>query len=210
MIELYGSPTPSAFTIAIMLEEIGFNYSVFAINKTNNDQLELEFLKMTPNNIFPIILDREGPNNKPLVIFEPGAILMYLGEKSGQLIPKDSSERIDVLQWLLFENSKIGPTLGNTKHFMYHAPEEVPYAVKRFNNEAKRIFSIIENQLSENEYLAGSYSIADIATYPWVKDYERYGMTDDQIPNICQWLVRLTDRKAVNKGLEALADLKET
>lgn len=210
MIELYGSPTPSACTIAIMLEEISFNYSVFPINKTNNEQLELEFLKMAPNNVFPVILDREGPDNKPVVIFEPGAILMYLAEKSGQLIPKNGSARLDVLQWLLFENSKIGPTLGNTKHFLYHAPEEVPYAVKRFNNEAKRVYSIIENQLSENDFLAGDYSIADIATYPWVKEFDRYGMTEDQIPNVLQWLDRINERKAVNKGLEALADLKET
>jgi GST-like protein len=210
MIELYGSPTPSAYTIAIMLEEIGFTYSVFPINKNNNEHLDLEFLKMTPNNVFPIILDRQGPNNKPLVVFEPGAILMYLAEKSGQLIPTKDVERLDVLQWLLFESSKIGPILGNTKHFTYHAPEEVPYAVKRFNNEAKRIFTIIENQLSENDFIAGEYSIADIATFPWVREYERYSISADQIPNTCKWLERITERKAVNKGLEALVDLKET
>ncbi len=209
MIELYGAPTPSAYTIAIMLEEIGFNYSVFPVNKNNNEHLDLELLKMTPSNVFPIILDRDGPNKKPLVIFEPGAILMYLAEKSGQLIPKKNTERFDVLQWLLFESSKIGPILGNTKHFMYHAPEEVPYAVKRFNNEAKRIFTIIDNQLGENEFIAGEYSIADIATFPWVREYERYSMTADQIPNLCQWLDRITARAAVNKGLNALGDLKE-
>lgn len=208
MIELYGSPTPSAYTIAIMLEETGMNYSVFPI-KNNTDQLDLEFLKMTPNNIFPVILDREGPGNKPFVIFEPGAILVYLAEKTGKLIPKNSTGRFDVLQWLLFENSKIGPTLGNTKHFMFHAPEEVPYAVKRFNNEAKRVFTIIENQLTENDFLAGDYSIADIATFPWVRDYERYGITSDQIPYVSEWIEKVSERKAVNKGLEALADLKE-
>lgn len=209
MIELYGSPTPSACTIAIMLEEVGYAYTVFPISKNNNDQLELEFLKMTPNNMFPVILDREGLNQKPMVIFEPSAILMYLAEKSGQLMPKDCAERFDVLQWLSFENSKIGPTLGNTKHFMYHAPEDVPYAVKRFNNEAKRIFSIIENQLSENEFIAGAYSIADIATFPWVKEYERYGIPSEQIPNVCQWIEKVNQRKAVSKGLEALENLKE-
>lgn len=209
MIELYGSPTPSAYTIAIMLEEIGYDYSVFPINKTSHEQLDLEFLKMTPSNVFPVILDRKGPQDKPLVIFEPGAILMYLAEKSGRLLPDKSVERLDVLQWLLFENSKIGPVLGNTKHFMYHAPEEIPYAVKRFNTESKRIFTIIEEQLSDNDFLAGDYSIADIATYPWVKEFERYGMTEDQIPNMCKWLERINDRKAVGKGLEALANLKE-
>lgn len=209
MIELYGSPTPSVCTIAIMLEEIEYNYSIFPINKNNNDQLELEFLKMTPNNIFPVILDRDGPENKPFVIFEPGAILMYLAEKSGKLMPQDKAERFEVLQWLLFETAKIGPTLGNTKHFLYHAPEEVPYATKRFNNEAKRIFSILEKQLSENEYLAGDYSIADIATYPWVKEYERYGIMAEQVPNLCEWLDRLSERAAISKGFDVLENLKE-
>lgn len=209
MIELYGSPTPSAHTIAIMLEETGFDYSVFAINKNNNEQLDLEFLKMTPNNIFPVILDRDGPGNKPFVIFESGAILMYLAEKSGQLMPENRTERFNVLQWLLFENSKIGPVLGNTRHFMYHAPEEAPYAVKRFNIEAKRIFSIIENQLTENEFMAGEYSIADIATFPWVREYERYGNTAEQLPHLCKWLQAMGKRKAVSKGLEILGDFKE-
>lgn len=208
MIELYGSPTPSAATIAIMLEEAGLNYLVFPI-KNNQEQLDLEFLKMTPNNIFPVILDREGPQDKPLVIFEPGAILMYLAEKSGKLIPKNTARRFDVLQWLLFENSKIGPTLGNTKHFLYHAPEQVPYAVKRFNSETKRIFTIIEKQLSENDFLAEEYSIADIAAFPWVKEHERYDISSSDIPNTLRWLQTLTDRQAVNKGMEAVANLKE-
>jgi len=208
MIELYGSPTPSAYTVAIMLEEIQHHYSVFPINKNNTEQLELEFLKTAPINVYPVILDREGPHSKPLVIFEPGAILMYLAEKSGKFMPDNSAERFDVLQWLLFENSKIGPTLGNTKHFMYHAPEEIPYAVKRFNNEAKRIFSIVENQLAENDFLAGDYSIADIATFPWLREYERYGINADQIPATCQWIERVNERSAVSKGMEALESLE--
>lgn len=209
MIELYGSPTPSSYTIAIMLEEVGYNYSVFPISKSNNDQLEIEFLNLSPNNIYPVILDREGPNKKPMAVFESGAILMYLAEKSGQLIAAENPLKFEILQWLLFENSKIGPTLGNTKHFMYHAPEEVPYAVKRFNNETKRIFSIIEKQLTENPFLAGDYSIADIATYPWVKEFERYGISEEQIPHMCAWMSKMNEREAVNKALEAVANLKE-
>jgi GST-like protein len=209
MIELYGSPTPSAATIAIMLEEVGLDYSVFPVTKQYSGHLELEFFKQTPNNIFPLILDRDGPENKPLLIFEPGAILLYLAEKSGKFSPTSSYEKFAVLQWLLFENSKIGPTLGNTKHFMYHAPETIPYAVKRFNNEAKRIFNIIENQLTENDFLAGSYSVADIATFPWIKEYERYGIVTEEIPYTCSWLNKVSDRKAVLKGLEALVNLKE-
>ncbi len=209
MIELYGSPTPSSYTIAIMLEEVGYNYSVFPISKNNNDQLEIEFLNLSPNNIYPVILDRDGPNKKPMAVFESGAILMYLAEKSGQFIATENPLKFEILQWLLFENSKIGPTLGNTKHFMYHAPEEVPYAVKRFNNETKRIFSIIEKQLAENPFLAGDYSIADIATYPWLKEFDRYGIAEEQIPNMCLWMEKMNGRAAVNKALEAVANLKE-
>lgn len=164
---------------------------------------------MTPHHVFPIILDRKGPSDKPLAIFESGAILMYLAEKSGKLMPKNSAEKFDVLQWLLFESSKIAPALGNTKHFMHHAPEEIPYAVKRFNNETKRVFAIIEKQLSENPFLAGDYSIADIATYPWVKDYERYGFTAEQIPCTCAWINTISQRQAIHKGLESLENLKE-
>jgi GSH-dependent disulfide-bond oxidoreductase len=210
MIELYGSPTANACTVAIMLEEVGLNYALFPVNKKNGEQLDLDLFKQTPNNMFPVILDRDGPDNKPLVIFESGAILLYLADKSGKLIPKGTgTEKFDVLQWLLFENSKIGPTLGNTKHFMYHAPEEIPYALKRFNTETKRIFSIIENQLSENEFIAGEYSIADIAIFPWVQEFERYGIAADQIPDTRAWLAKMKARKAVSKGLEALTNLKE-
>jgi len=209
MIELYGSPTPSACTITIMLEEIGCHYAVFPINKNNPEQSELEFLKMTPANIFPVLLDRDGPQNKPFAIVEPGAILMYLAEKSGKFMPTSPTERFEVLQWLWFESAKIAPTLGNTKHFMYHAPQDMPYAIKRFNNETKRIFSIVEKQLSENPYLGGEYSIADIATFPWLKDHDRYGISATQIPNTVLWLTKLGEREGFQKGLEALVDLKE-
>jgi GST-like protein len=209
MIELYGSPTQSTYAIAIMLEETGLPYSIFSANNSDSEQLDLDLLKQTPNNIFPVILDREGPHKKPYVIFETAAILTYLAEKSGQLLPTDAVEKCDALQWLLFENSKVAPTLSNLKHFLYHAPEEVPYAVKRFSNEAKRIFSIIENQLSENDFLAGEYSIADIATYPWIKEYERFGIAKNHIPCTIEWLDRINERSATNKGLVALENLKE-
>jgi GST-like protein len=134
---------------------------------------------------------------------------MYLAEKSGQFMPKLQAEKFEVLQWLLFENSKIGPIFGNTKHFMFHATESVPYAVKRFNSETKRICSIIEKQLGENKFLAGEYSIADMAAFPWIKDYERLGIAEDDIPNICNWLERINKRKATQAGWESLANLKE-
>ncbi len=209
MIELYGSPTPSTYMITIMLEELDLRYTVFPVTKENSDSLELELSKFPPHHNFPIILDREKSESTPVAIFEPSAILMYLAEKSGQLMPKPQSERFEVLQWLLFESSKIAPTFGNTKHFLFHATESVPYAVKRFNNETKRICSIIEKQLGENKFLAGEYSIADIAAYPWIKDYERLGITEEEIPNICSWLDRLSKRKATQAGWESLANMKE-
>jgi GST-like protein len=134
---------------------------------------------------------------------------MYLAKKSGKLLPTDSEGRFAVLQWLLFENSKMGPSLANTKHFMYHAPEEIPYAIKRFNTEAKRIFNILNKQLAENDFLASDYSIADIAAFPWISEYERYGIMADDIPYLIPWLERMTARSAVKKGLVALDNLKD-
>jgi GST-like protein len=202
-----GLPPQVPPLLLVVLEEAGLPYTIFPITKDNSEKLELEFLKTTRNNIFPIILDRDGPHKKPFVIFEAGAILLYLAEKCGKFIPTESTERFNVLQWLLFENSKIGPTLGNTKHFMYHAPDPIPYAVKRFNNEAKRIFNIIDDQSGENEFLAGTYSIADIATFPWVKEYERYHVASETIPNISLWIDKIKKRKAVIKGIEAVSNL---
>lgn len=209
MIELYGSPTPSTAAIAIMLEETNQSYTLFPVSKNSSEPLDLEFSQNMPHNVFPVMVDRDRLNNNSIAIFESGAILIYLGEKTGQMIPQQQAKRFNVLQWLLFENSKIGPTLSHSKHFMYHAPEEVPYALKRFNSDAKRIFSIIETQLTDNDYLAGDYSIADIATYPWAKEYERYGINTEQIPNLCRWLETLHHRTAVLKGIDALGTLKE-
>ncbi len=209
MVELYGSLTPSTYMITIMLEEVKIPYTVFPVTRENSQTLELELAKFPPHHNFPIILDREKSHNPLIAIFEPSAILMYLAEKSGQFMPKGQSEKFDVLQWLLFENSKIGPIFGNTKHFMFHATESVPYAVKRFNHETKRICSIIEKQLGENKFLAGEYSIADMAAYPWMKDFERFGIDEKEIPNICDWLERINKRQATQTGWEALANLKE-
>lgn len=209
MVELYGSVTPSTYMITIMLEEVGTPYTVFPVTKENSQGLEMELTKFSPHHNFPIILDRKQEGEAPVAIFEPSAILMYLAEKSGQFMPKDSSERFDVLQWLLFENSKIGPVFGNTKHFMFHATESVPYAVKRFNSETKRICSIIEKQLADNKYLAGEYSIADMAAFPWLKDFDRLGVSEDEIPGICDWVGRITQRKATQNGWDTLANLRE-
>ncbi len=208
MIELYGSLTPSTYMITIMLEELEQHYTVFPVTKENSETLELELSKFSPHHNFPIILDRDKAKKDPIAIFEPSAILMYLAEKSGQFMPKQPAERFEVLQWLLFENSKIGPIFGNNKHFMFHA-ESIPYAVKRFNSETKRVCSIIEKQLGENKFLAGEYSIADIAAFPWLKDYERFGVEEEDIPNICEWVERLGKRKATQAGWESLANLKE-
>lgn len=209
MVELYGSLTPSTYMITIMLEEVKIPYTVFPVNKENSASLELELSKFPPHQNYPIILDRAKDDSSPFAIFEPSAILMYLAERSGQFMPKQQSDRFEVLQWLLFENSKIGPTFGNNKHFNFHATEAVPYAQKRFNSETKRICSIIEKQLGENEFLAGEYSIADMAAFPWLKDVERFGVDESEIPNIVDWLNRLSKRDATVAAWDALANLKE-
>lgn len=210
MVELYGSLTPSTYMVTIMLEEVEIPYTVFPVTKENSDTLELELTKFPPHHNFPIMLDREHAEPvPPVAVFEPGAILMYLAEKSGQFMPQSPLEKFEVLQWLLFENSKLGPAFGNSKHFMFHATESSPYAVKRFSHETKRICSIIEQQLADNNFLAGEYSIADIAAFPWLKDFERLGITEEEVPNICSWIERLGNRKAMQVGWEALTHLKE-
>lgn len=209
MVELYGSLTPSTYMITIMLEEANIPYTVFPVNKENSATLELELTKFPPNHNFPIILDRSQDESSPFAMFEASAILMYLAEKSGQFMPKLQADRFEVLQWLLFESSKIGPIFGNNKHFNFHATEAVPYAQKRFGHETKRICAIIEKQLGESPYLAGEYSIADMAAFPWLKDVERFGVEESEIPNIMGWLDRLTKRKATQDAWESLANLKE-
>ena len=206
MIDLYTWPTPNGHKVHIMLEEVGLEYKIIPINIGRGDQFDPEFLKISPNNKMPAMVDPEGPDGKPYSLFESGAILMYLAEKTGQFMPEASAARYLVIQWLMFQMGTVGPMLGQAHHFRSYAPEPMPYAVDRYTNEARRIYNVIDKRLSEVEYLAGDYSIADMATFPWVRLHERQGVDLDELPNFARWVEAIKARPAVERGLEVLAE----
>ena len=206
MIDLYTWPTPNGHKVHVMLEEVGLEYKVIPINIGRGDQFDPEFLKISPNNKMPAMVDPEGPDGKPYSLFESGAILMYLAEKTGQFMPQESAARYLVIQWLMFQMGTVGPMLGQAHHFRSYAPEPMPYAVDRYTNEGRRIYNVIDKRLSEVEYLAGDYSIADMATFPWVRLHERQGVELDELPNFVRWVEAIKARPAVERGLEVLAE----
>jgi GST-like protein len=202
MIDLYVWPTPNGYKISIMLEEIAMAYNVIDIDIGRGDQFQPDFLKISPNNKMPAIVDSDGPDGKPIAIFESGAILLYLAEKSGKLMPKDMRGRYNVMQWLMFQMASVGPMLGQANHFISYAPEKIPYAINRYTNETKRIYGVVDRRLKDAPYLAGDYSIADIATFPWLRIYERAGLKLEDFPNLKRWYDTIDARPAVKKGLE--------
>ncbi len=206
MIDLYTWPTPNGHKVHIMLEEVGLEYKVIPINIGRGDQFDPEFLKFSPNNKMPAMVDPEGPDGKPYSLFESGAILMYLAEKTGQFMPEATAARYLVIQWLMFQMGTVGPMLGQAHHFRSYAPEPMPYAVDRYTNEARRIYNVIDTRLADHEYLAGDYSIADMAVFPWVRIHERQGIDLDEIPNFGRWLEAIKARPAVERGLEVLKE----
>ena len=182
MIDLYTWPTPNGFKASIMLEEVGLPYNVIAVNIGAGDQFDPEYLKINPNNKMPSIVDHDGPGGAPYSMFESGAILMYLAEKSGRLMPSDVAGRYLVVQWLMFQMAHVGPMLGQAHHFRQYATEKLPYAEDRYTNEAGRIYAVLDRRLGEVEYLTGDYSIADIATFPWLRSHERQGQDLGDFP----------------------------
>ncbi len=206
MIDLYTWPTPNGHKVHIMLEEVGIEYKIIPINIGRGDQFDPDFLRISPNNKMPAMVDPEGPDGKPYSLFESGAILMYLAEKTGQFMPQESAARYLVIQWLMFQMGTVGPMLGQAHHFRSYAPEPMPYAVDRYTNEARRIYNVIDKRLSEVEYLAGDYSIADIATFPWLRSHKRQGQDLDDFPNVKRWFEAINARPAVQRGLEVLAE----
>lgn len=206
MIDLYTWPTPNGHKIHIMLEETGLEYTVHPIDISAGDQFEPEFLKISPNNKMPAMIDLDGPGGKPYSLFESGAILMYLAEKTGKFMPEEIRARYEVIQWLMFQMGGIGPLLGQAHHFRAYAPEKIPYAIDRYTNEANRLYSVLDVRLKDHEYLADEYSIADIATFPWLRSHERQGVDLDQYPNVKRWFEVVADRPAVKRGVEVLAD----
>jgi GSH-dependent disulfide-bond oxidoreductase len=202
MIELHTWSTPNGRKVSIMLEELGLPYSLHPVNIGKDEQFRPEFLAISPNNKIPAIVDPDGPGGKRFALFESGAILIYLGEKTQQLIPADPATRYVALQWLMFQMGGLGPMLGQTHHFLRAAPEPVPYAIKRYKDETRRLYGVLDKRLGEAEHLAGEYSIADIASYPWVARHEWHQIELGDFPNVKRWYDAIGARPAVQRGMK--------
>lgn len=205
-IDFYYWSTPNGWKIGIMLEETGTPYNVIPVNIMAGDQFKPEFLAISPNNKMPAIVDPEGPDGEPISLFESGAILWYLGEKSSRFLPDNSRDYYTVMQWLMFQMGGIGPMLGQAHHFRQYAPETIPYAINRYTNEATRLYRVLNKRLAESEYVAGDYSIADMAIFPWIVPYERQGQNLADYPHLKRWFNKLNARPAVQRGLAILKD----
>jgi GSH-dependent disulfide-bond oxidoreductase len=202
MIDLYSWITPNGRKISVMLEEIALPYEVHPVNLGKDEQFDPEFLQINPNNKIPAIVDRDGPGGKPYSLFESGAILMYLAEKSGKLMPQETAARYQVIQWLMFQMGGVGPMIGQAHYFLRHCPEDQPFGRDRFMTEVVRLYRVMEKRLGEAPYLAGEYSIADIATYPWIARYEMHRMRLEEYPNVKRWFDALGGREAVKRGMQ--------
>jgi GST-like protein len=201
MIQLYSWKTPNGRKVSVMLEEIGLPYEVHAVDLGKRQQFTPEYLAINPNNKIPSIIDTDGPGGKPLTLFESGAILMYLAEKTGRLWPQDMRKRYEVIQWLMFQMGGVGPMFGQANYF-FRLEEKVPYAIDRFHKEALRLYRVLEQELSKKEFLAGEYSIADIATYPWVGRHDIHQVKLEDFPSVKRWFDQISARPAVQKGME--------
>lgn len=201
MIHLHYWPTPNGWKVSIMLEECGLVYNTIPVNIGRGDQFKADFLAISPNNRMPAIRDDDGPQG-PIAIFESGAILTYLAEKTGRFMPRDVNGRYEVLQWVFWQVAGLGPMAGQLSHFVNYAPEPVPYALERYRNEYDRLLGVMDRQLADREYLAGDYSIADMASYPWVLPYKRFEMDLDEFPNLRRWFDAIKERPAVQRGVE--------
>jgi GST-like protein len=198
MIDLYTAATPNGHKISIALEELALPYTVHAINLGAREQKRPEFLALNPNGRIPVIVDRDAGD---FVVFESGAILIYLAEKTGRLLPVDPKERSVVLQWLMFQMGSIGPMMGQANVFFRYFPEKLPAAIQRYQNESRRLFEVLEGRLASVEYRAGAYSIADIATWPWVRTHDWSGVSVDGLPHLQRWMAAMAARPACQKGL---------
>ena len=210
MIEVFTWATPNGHKVHVMLEECGLPYRAIPVNIGAGDQFKAEFLAISPNNKIPAITDPDGPGGKPISLFESGAILLYLAAKTGKFLPPGDREKFEVLQWLMFQMGGVGPMLGQAHHFRMYAPEKIAYAVERYSNEAKRLYSVIDRRLSHSRFLGGSdYSIADIATFPWLRSWQNQGVTLSDYPHLERWFNAIDARPAVQRGVKVLAELRK-
>ena len=214
MIHVYSWPTPNGHKVHIMLEECGLrlgrDWQAHPVNIGAGDQFKPEFLKISPNNKIPALLDPDGPDGKPIALFESGAILLYLAAKTGKFLPKTDRQKFEVLQWLMFQMGGVGPMLGQAHHFRIYAPEKIEYAVNRYTNEAKRLYSVMNRQLTRHRYIAGNnYSVADIAIFPWLRSWQNQGIDWTDYPQLKAWFDKISKRPAVKRGVAVLANLRK-
>jgi GST-like protein len=207
MIDLYYWPTPNGHKIAIMLEEVGLPYQVRPVNILRGEQFSAEFLKISPNNKIPAIVDHGGPGGAPFALFESGAILQYLAEKTGMMMPADPAGRYRVIEWLTFQVASVGPMFGQCGHFLGYAPEKIPYAIDRYRNEVNRLYGVLNRRLADRPFVAGEYSVADMAIYPWIVPYERQGQKLDDFPNLKKWFNAVRERPAVVRAYAKAKDV---
>lgn len=200
-IEVYFWPTPNGFKITVMLEECRLPYVIKPVNIGRGDQFKPGFLAISPNNRMPAIVDPAGPGGKPVSIFESGAILQYLGRKTGKFYPASERKRVEVDEWLFWQMANVGPMAGQAHHFRQYAPEKIEYAIKRYTKEVGRLYAIINRRVAKQDFLAGGYSIADMAAYPWAKLWERQGQNIGELPHFKRWLDRVRARPGVERGM---------
>ncbi len=209
MIDLHYWPTPNGWKVSIMLEELGVAYRFVPVNIGRGEQFKAEFLAISPNNRMPAIVDHEPPGGGPAVsVFESGAILQYLAEKTGRFIPTEVRGRFEVMQWLFWQMGGLGPMAGQAHHFRQYAPEKIPYAIDRYTREVARLYGVMNKRLEDREFLAGDYSIADMACWPWVVPYERQGQDLESFPNLARWFATVRARPAVQRGFDVGRELR--
>ena len=210
MIDVYSWATPNGHKIHIMLEECKLSYRAHPVDIGKGDQFSPEFLAISPNNKIPAMTDSDGPDGKPISLFESGAMLVYLAGKTGKFLGKTDRERYNTLQWLMFQMGGIGPMLGQCHHFRNYAPEKIEYAINRYTNEAKRLYGVLDRQLAKTPYVAGkNYTIADMAIWPWLRNWKGQGVDLDEVPNVKRWFAEIEARPAVQRGVKVLADLRK-
>lgn len=213
MIDVYSWPTPNGHKVHIMLEEcgqrLGRDWQVHAVDIGKGDQFNPAFLAISPNNKIPAMTDPNGPDGKPISLFESGAILVYLASKFGKLLPRSDRQKFEVLQWLMFQMGGVGPMLGQAHHFRIYAPEKVEYAINRYTNEARRLYGVMDRCLKDRKFIAGNqYTIADIAIFPWLRSWQNQGIDWADYPRLKDWFDRITERPAVQRGVAVLAEAR--
>jgi GST-like protein len=206
VIDVYTWATPNGHKVHIMLEECAAPYTVHAVDIGAGDQFKPEFLAISPNNKIPAIVDSDGPDGKPIALFESGAILLYLAAKTGRFLPGDVRGKYVALQWLMFQMGGVGPMFGQAHHFRMYAPERIDYAINRYTKEANRLYEVMDKRLAEVPFFAGDYSIADMAIFPWTRSYANQGVDLDEYPNVRRWFDTIDARPAVQRGVKVLAD----